>query len=456
MIAMGQGRLREVLLRHSVLSTSVAGLLGQVARPLVSLLTLPLLLAHLGKDGLGLWLIALSLMGLIGFVSAGLSASVVTAIGRAGAEADASSTCRLTTAAVIVAACWGLVVLSVAVPAAILIDWAWLLSLEEPKLGEEAGRLMVSLAAMLAVGLVAVVPRQIMFGRMHGYAAHTLDFAGVAAGAVGLIVALNANAPLWVLGLVFLGPTFAMQLAGGLIYLRRADIPLFSRQHLDQETIRVLGQDSLRMGGYQSAYAVSSQSDLLLIGIVLGAPASAVYGIAQRVFALPILVAATVNYAQWPALARADAAGEAESGSRMVRRTLVIGSVAATAVAIVAALAYEPLIRVWLGRTIETDPLILTGMVAWVLVSTLVNTFDSLLRARQETVFLLRCMMAMTVINIAITLALLPVIGPAGAIWGSVAGFACALLLPYSIRLWPVISGRQSREAGKRNEPDAS
>lgn len=447
MLSALQISVRQVVRGHAIKATAIAGLLGQVVRPLVSLLTLPLLLSHLGKDGLGVWMIALSLMGLIGFVSGGLSASVVTTIGRASADASGQSVRQLATAATVIAVAWGIVVAAIAVPAALAINWEQLLKLDEANSGRDVGSLMAALAGMLAVSLVAVVPRQIMIGRMHGYIAHMLDFTGVLASAVGLIIALVCDAPLWLLGLSFLAPGSTVQLLGGLLYLRRARIPLFSKSNVDKQTLRLLGKDSLGMAGYQSAYAVSSQSDLLLIGIILGAPASAVYGVAQRVFALPVLASGTVNYAQWPAMARADAKGEANSLGRMFRWTLFIGTALASTVALAAAVFYQPLTQLWLGRDLETDPLILVGMVAWVLVATLVNTCDSLLRSRLETGLLTRAMMVMAVINIVTTLTLLPLIGAAGAIWGSVTGYTVALLVPYSIRLWPVIAGRWVEKA---------
>ncbi len=431
---------------HAIKATAVAGLLGQVGRPLVSLLTLPLLLSYLGQDGLGVWMIALSLMGLVGFVSTGLSASVVTAIGRASAAPSGKSLVRLSTAASVIAMFYAAIVLVVIVPAALLIDWAWLLGLDSGLSGQPVAWLMVTLAVLLGCGLALSVPRQIMLGRMHGYLAHMLDFAGLIAGAVCLVIAIYFQMPLWMLGAAFMAPPILTVFIGGLFYLHHAGIPLFSRQNLDGKTLNELGRDSLRMAGYQSAFAVSSQSDLFLIGIILGAPASAAYGIAQRVFSLPILVSTSVNQAQWPAMSRADAAGEYAAVGRMFRRTLVIGSGVAISVAVAIALAYEPLIRLWLGQVIESDSLVLVGMVAWVTVATPVITFDSLLRARQETSFLMRCMIAMATINIPTTLLLLPWIGPAGAIWGSVAGYTFALLLPYSVRLWGSISGGERKE----------
>jgi O-antigen/teichoic acid export membrane protein len=106
------------------------------------------------------------------------------------------------------------------------------------------------------------------------------------------------------------------------------------------------------------------------------------------------------------------------------------------------AVAYDFLIDLWLGRDLPTDAAIIYGMVAWVLVATLVNTCDSVLRARNETSLLLRSMVLMAAINLPLTLLLLPQIGPAGAIWGTVTGYALALLLPYLVRLRALLAIR--------------
>jgi O-antigen/teichoic acid export membrane protein len=340
----------------------------------------------------------------------------------------------------VIALFWCTIVLVTVVPLAWLTDWGWLLGLTEPAQAKAAGALMVALSCLLAFSLIAVVPRQIMVGRQHGYLAHLLDFVGALLGAIALVAGVYADAPLWVLGVAFTGPSFLLVLLGGLIYLSRARIPLFALRNLKWTVLRPLGRDSLRMAGYQSAYAVSAHSDLFLIGIILGTPASAAYGLAKRIFSLPVIFGETINFAQWPALAKADAAGDRQSVGKVFRWTLFAGSSLALGMAVCLALAYELLIDLWLGRAVPTDAAILYGMVAWVLVATLVNTCDSVLRARNETAFLLRSMVLMAMINLPLTLLLLPVIGPAGAIWGTVAGYALALLLPYLVRLRSLLS----------------
>ncbi|MEF2553991.1 lipopolysaccharide biosynthesis protein [Aurantimonas sp. A2-1-M11] len=420
---------------HAVSATVFVGLLVQVARPLISLLTLPLLLSQIGQGGVGVWMIALSLMGLVGFLSSGLSISLVTLVGRAVAESSDKNLHRLVSAGALIAVLWALLVLAIIAPVSLLIDWAALLNVQDADLGQEVRLLVPVLVPLLSFGIVASVPRQVMIGRMHGYFAYMLELAGLMFGAACLCVGILFDAPLWLLAIVFLTPPNLTMFSGGVVYLWRAGIPVISRRNLHRKTVRLLMADSLRMAGYQSAYAISSQSDLLLIGVLLGAPASAAYGVAQRVFSLPVLMAATVNQAQWPAMARADAVGDHAQVVRMFGYTLAIGSGSATVLAVIAAVWYQPLVEFWLGQGLDTDPLIIVGMVAWVLVATLVSTCDSLLRARHETNFLMRSMVLMCILNVATTLILLPKIGPSGAIFGSVTGFTVALLIPYLFRL---------------------
>ena len=220
---------------------------------------------------------------------------------------------------------------------------------------------------------------------------------------------------------------------GGLIYHARAGIAPFAPRRLSGATFRKVRRDALKMSGYQVAFTVSSQTDMILIGIFLGSAAAAPFGIAHRVFSLMVTMGATLNQAQWPAMAKADAAGARDAYLPLFRRTLILVPLGAASVAVTIALLYQPLIELWLGETVATDPWILWGMVVWVLIATAANTCASLLRARNETSFLMRAMGAMAGVNLVLTLILLPILGPAGAIWGSVIGYCSAVLLPY---LW--------------------
>lgn len=422
------------MLTHAVTATALAGILAQLGRPLASLITLPFLLANLGEPGLGVWMIALSLMGLVATLNSGLSISLVTSIGRASAQNSVVYLSRLCCAGTLIAIATAALMLALFLPVVWMLDWAGLLGIDGHAAKIEVRPTLTVLALLAALSMLASVGRQVMVGRMHGYIVHLIDLMAVIIGSMALLVALALNLPLWVLAMVFMGPAPLLMMIGGLIYVRRFGIAMFSPRHLNRQITLSLGRDSLRMVGYHSAYSISSQSDLFLVGITLGASSSAIYGVAQRIFSLPILLAQAINQAQWPAFAKADAAGDEMFVRKLLGPTLILLPMIATAMAAIAALVYPDLLRLWLGHQLPTDHALLVGMVSWVLVATLVGIYDSVLRAKNATATLARSMWAMAIINISATLVLLKLIGYSGAIWGSVIGYTIALLIPYAIR----------------------
>ena len=424
--------MNSIVRRNAGAATAIASIAANVGRSLVALLTLPALFTFLGNDTFGFWLVALSLMGFVNFINSGVSSATVTYIARASASTDVlSSLPPIIYAAAVLAIGLGFLVAAVSIPIILLTDWHGLLKLGPSLSPDDVKPLLLVIALILATGFVVMVPRQVMLGMQQGYIAFALDFLGVLFGAVALLSAVHLKAPLWVLGLALLAPSYLITLIVGTFYLAQKGLLRFSWEVFRSAPVFPLVRDAARMSGYQAAFVVSSQSDLLLIGIFLGAPASVAYGIAHRVFSFPTMAIASVNYAQWPAIAKADAAGKHKEMYKLFWRTLISGTAAAVIAALCILLFYNRLVEMWFGTAIATDPLILVGMICWVLISTLVGTCDIMLRAQNASKFLLRCMIGMALINVSSSIVLIQLIGPAGAIFGSVVGYAVGLLLPY-------------------------
>jgi len=417
----------------------MSGISVQAARPIVTLVTLPVLLGYLGDEGLGVWFIALSFIGIINFVSAGLSASVITHVGRLSDDANGSDITQLATAGFITAAICAAVMIAVVLPFALLLNWGWLLGLEDAALGFEVKKLMGVIILTISLSFIAIIPRHVMFGRMHGYLAHVLDFSGVVIGATGLVTAVHLCAPLWALAAIFSGTPLVLLFFGGLIYMRRFGIKPFAPKNLDRSTFQKIKADTMRMSVYHVAFSISSQTDILLIGIILGAPAAAVYGVAQRAFSTIIVMCLAISHAQWPAMARLDALRDAARLSYVFRRTLLLVPIGSAILAAILLSNYQQIIELWLGSLPVTDRLLLWGMFTWTLVSVATNICDMLLRAQSKSSLLMRHMMIMAIVNVAVTLVLLPHFGAAGAVWGSVIAYLSILLVPYLIILRPYI-----------------
>lgn len=414
--------------------TAVTGMVLQVSRPLASLLTIPFLLDKLGSAGLGVWMIALSLMGLMSTLNSGLSIALVTRASRANDDASAEATESLSVTATIIALITAALLMTVCLPPVLLIDWTTLLALESAAQGWEVKELLVALIAIMALGFVAAVPKQIMLGRLHGFVSHAIDIVAVVVGAIALIVGLLLDFPLWALAVVFMGPAPVMGILGGVAYLRHQRIRYFVPSRFRRDVFRSLGEDSYKMVGYHAAYSVSSQTDIFLIGALVGAQASAIYGVAQRIFSLPIMFALAVTNAQWPALAKADAAGDYAKFDQILRSTLRALAAFGFAIGLAIALAYPNILLLWLGRDLNTDIMLIVGQAIWIPLAIIVTLYDISFRARDETGFLAKHMIMMAVVNIVCSLALVQTIGYAGAIWGTIIGYAAVLLIPYLYR----------------------
>lgn len=420
---------------HPVKTTAMSGMVVQVGRPIVSLMTMPFLYQTLGESELGVWLIALSIQGILNFVSIGISSSVITHVGRTSALDYKNQVTQTTTAAFLIAAICAAFLMVVILSLTSLLDWSRLLNLESTNRTAEVNSLIFAVSAMVGFSFVSVIPRQVMFGQLRGYLAHMLDFIGLLLGVAGLLWATIAGLPLWGMAILYMGPSLLFVFLGGLVYFHFARITAFSPGLLERVTFQKLRNDALRMSGYHLAFAVSAQTDMLLIGLFLGSAATVPFGVAHRVFSVLMLIGYTLNQAQLPAMARADAEGDLDTLIPIFRKMLFVMPLMVIVIAVGITLAYEPLVTYWLGKAPETDSLILWGMVAWVSVASAANTCDHLLRARNETRLLMISMAMMATMNLALTLLFLPHIGAAGAIWGSVIAYSVTILIPYLWRL---------------------
>lgn len=414
--------------------TAVTGMMLQVSRPLASLFTIPFLLAELGSAGLGVWMIALSLMGLIDTLNSGLSIILVTRVGRARDTSSSEETSILSASATTIALLTAAILAAVCTPLILLIDWASLFSLEGSTSGINVEAMLLALTGVMALGFIASVPRQIMFGRLHGFIPHCLEIVAIFVGALGLIVGLYLDQPLWCLALLFLAPSPLFVFIGGLVYMHRHKITYFAPSNVRRDVFESLGRDSVKMVGYHAAYSVSSQTDTFLIGALVGAQASAIYGVAHRIFSLPMMLALAISQAQWPALARADAEGDYkrfDAGiDAMLRNLVILGAIASTTLFIF----YSDILTLWLGRDMNTDLALLVGQAIWIPVAIMANAYDISLRARDQSGYLAKRMMFMAMVNLSLSFALVNAVGYAGAIWGTVIAYVVMIVIPYRFR----------------------
>ncbi|TIM41000.1 MAG: hypothetical protein E5Y55_25800 [Mesorhizobium sp.] len=415
---------------RTILSTGSLAIVVTVTRSLVTLLTLPSLLALLGVEGLGVWMTGLSMLGIIGFLNGGLSSALVTAVARSRSDRalllqNAASGFYLSVG------CSG-VILLIGLPVVLIIDWHGILHLSDAIVPQEVTGLFLVLLATLVLGFPANVPKFIMLGNQQGYLAHIADLVATIASATALFVSISFGMSLPLLAAAWLIVQVSMFGLIGALYLRRARIPVLAATHIDWPTLTKLFREFRQFTVHQVSFALSSHTDLTLISIIAGPTASASYGIAQRLFGLPTMIIVAMNQAIWPVLADADRRGDILSVKRTYLLALGIFVPSGLVIAAVFSIFYDQILYFWLSQNVVTDRLLLIGMICWMTVTIFVHTTEMVLRARGNAPFLMRCMIAMLVVNLPVSVALIHLVGQAGAIWGTVIAFIPCLAIPYA------------------------
>lgn len=448
-------RLNAALSRRPLSSTAVVGAVANMVRLTVSLATMPALLSYLGAERFGLWLIALSFLGIIGVVNIGMSSAIITAMGRANAGAGERVE-NQAASAMAMALLLCLVTGAIILPLVVMVDWHSLFSLPAGISAQEVTELMAALAICLAIGFPARVPKFVLMGTLKGFLAHFIELLAVLAAAGALLTAIWLRQPLYILILVFLLPqSFLMLIAGGAC-LWRSGLSL-SPSSAEWPIVLDLLKEGAKLTFNQASVAIANHSDMVLIGLIAGAGAAAIYGVVQRLFAVPVLLVSVLNDALWPAFSKADAEGRASWVSAVFVRLLVAMITVSIICGLGTAYFFAPITHLWLGEAQDASGMLLLGTAAWAVLFAVTKTAGTLLRALRETTFLTRAMAAMALVNVPVSLVLIHEMGAAGAIWGTVVAYSLCLVIPYAIFVPRLLERRRkaivATEAASRTLP---
>ncbi|WP_192361936.1 polysaccharide biosynthesis C-terminal domain-containing protein [Mesorhizobium mediterraneum] len=421
-------------------------------------MTFPSLLSYLGQERFGLWLLSLSLMGLLGFAFSGTAGATIIEVSRSIQDPSRKSIRLAATNSTAIALVFGSICALVGSIACWQFDLAQLFGLGPAIPRAEANSLFLALSILLGFGFPANVPKFVLIGMMLGQVAYCIELVGIAVAAAALLLAIHFKQPLDILAVAFLGPQYLLMLLGGGVKLYASGVPLFARAHFVRDKFFVMLREGWKLALGQASFAIASHTDLTLISVIIGAVAAAPYGVAQRVFGVPIMFLAMGNDALWPALARADANGESRWVRRAYLHTLVTMTLISSVAGIGIWLLYEPLTRLWLGRYVETSPLLLFGMAVYIVATMIVHTTATLLRSMGMTTFLTRALVAMMLLNIPMSIWLIHLIGAPGAIWGTVISYVVCLIIPFLTIVPRLLMDRKNQDIsdGAKSEKTAT
>lgn len=376
------------------------------------LVVTPIAIHSLGTEGFGLWSFIGSITIYLTLLDFGLGPSVVRFTAEARGRRAPEDTNRLASVALVLYGVIGLATLLLGVAIAWLVPL--LIDVPDELVGESR------LAAFLVVlSLVVRFPLGLFYNLLGGHQRFDVqnlgNFVGTIAYAALVAILLPRGGGIVLLAALTLGVTL-FRLTLPLFWLRREFPELrLSRSYVTRREVKELTAVSTSNFLIHLANKVVFSTDVVVVGIVLGAEAAALYAVPAKLFQLAFGLCSVGAILMFPAFAEHEGAQEAERQ----RRLLLVGLRGSIAAGLVVALPLllipDLVIEAWLrddGFGESTPVLSLLAIV--ILVHQPIYLLTNFLIARGRQNEIARALIVGTVLNVVLSVALLEAVG----LWG--------------------------------------
>ncbi len=400
----------------------------------VGLLVVPLSLAYLGNAQYGLWMTATSLTAMLAFADFGMGNGLLNAIasadgnddGHAAATATASAMVLLTgLAALLAVAFWA------SYP---VVGWDRVLNASATPLASPA-RQIVAITVMCAIASLPLgVSQRVQMGYQEGFLNAAWSAVGSVLGLLALVVAIGRHAALpWLVLCVAGGPVVALAANGVVLFGWRRPVlrPRWSAVSAPAMA-HLLGAGALFFA-IQMAGAVGYQLPVLAIAHLLGPADVTAFSVPLRLFmVMPALMGFFLT-PLWPAYREAIARGDGRWVKRIVGRSIRLCLALNVAWGAGLILVGPVLLRWWVGPRVTAPLELRVALAMWAALTGLGGPFAMLLNAAGALRFQAVCAWLMAAASVVLSIALIPVLGVAGAAAAMVTAQAVCVLVPAAV-----------------------
>jgi O-antigen/teichoic acid export membrane protein len=413
---------------------AMTGLSSVAARGLVgitSLITIPLMLRHLGAERFGLWMSIASLQAILSIADFGLGNSLLNAVAVAFGKGDEGLIWRSIRTALRMQC-----LLSAAIAAAFLaaypfVDWPKLFNINTEPASAEVGPTLLILVLAFCLRLIINVVQQAQMGLQRGYLANIWTGLGNGLSLAGIILALEHGAGLPTLCLVFVGCPVAAGAANVVSWLWRM-AP--GRPANGGEGLAERGMDGglpkqmllvgLQFFLLQATGALIGGMDPLIAGHILGPKSVADLAVAQKPFEMVSIFLVLLSQPLWPAYREAIVSRDVRWVRRTVLRALSVALLVSGIAAIVMGFAGRYLISVWAGPSAHPSTMLIVGYGIATVVTTLLTQTSFFLNAMGKFNFQLAILVPSAVVALILKCLLTEHFGLAAIPWTTVAVWA--------------------------------
>jgi O-antigen/teichoic acid export membrane protein len=342
------------------------GFYGVYGAAMVSgLVVTPILLNAIGTESFGIWSFIGGITIYLAVLDLGVGPSVVRFTAEAHGRGDPEEISRVASVALVLYAAIGTATLA----AGAALSWFVPLLIETPAHLVWEARIATFLVALsLAVRFPLGLFYNLLGGR-HRFDLQNLgNFLATVLYAVLVALLIPRGGGLVLLGaLTILVTVFRLGLP--LAWLR-SELPelRLRREYVTRARLRDLVSVSWSNFLVHVANKVVFSTDVVVVGIALGAREAAIYAIASRLFQLGFGLASVVTSLLYPAFAEYEGSGDEERQRRLLLAGLRGGSAAALVLALPLLLIPENLVTAWVGGAFADSAPVLALLAAVILV----------------------------------------------------------------------------------------
>ncbi len=414
-----------------ILRTAAVSLLNRALSIVASLLTVPLVLQHVGRERYGIWMAAITLSAIYTAADGGVSKGLIAMVAKAHGAGDRNQIRALVSCALATTMLLASILLAVVLAVVMLVDWQWAFNLSQPSLGREAAAVIATICVCYAASFPPTVIRETRLGLQEGAAVQLWDLAATVLGFAGLVIAVLSGCGLVVIAGVWVGAGVLARTIAALLFLAGPGRDLFPAwAHVDKVVCRSLLAAGAVFTLYTVTQVLAPQSDQLLIARFLGTAEVADYAIVQRLFLQAQVLVTLGLIAQWPAYGEALGRGDIAWIERHMKRSLLGYAVFAAVFCGALAVVCQPILKAWVGGAVTASPFLVAMMALYGAIACLANVFAFFYMSLGLNRPLVFSQLAMVAIVTPVSLLLIPRFGPPGAAMAATAGYLLAFVVP--------------------------
>jgi O-antigen/teichoic acid export membrane protein len=392
------------------LRRNALGVYAVYAAAIVSgLVVTPVVIHSIGKSAFGVWTFIGSVTIYLSVLDFGVGPSIVRFSAEARGRGATDDMNEVASTGLAMYAAIGLVTLPLGAVLALVVP------LVAPhRLGWDAAIATSLVALSLAARFPLVLFNNLLVAQQRWDLQNLANFVSTALYGILVAVLMPRYGGLVLLGALTLGTTL-LRLALPLLWLKR-ELPelRIQRRFVTRARLRELVTFSSSNFLVHVAQKIVFSTDVIVVGIVLGALATGEYSVPAKLFALAFGIGTAVTSLMFPAFAELEGAGALERQRRLLLSGLRVGTALMLLLALPLLLIPDLLIRAWIGRGFHSSYAVMAILAGVLLVHQPIYVLTQFLiaRARQREVALVS--IVTTLANLALSFALAWVWG----IWG--------------------------------------